>query len=1306
MKRFSILSLFLFISAIVLGQSTRPDFFLPDATNLTVNSYAGNLNYQRSDFFIPGRGLDIDITFNYNSAVNRDWGYGYGWSNNYNISLNFESDGKYIITWGDNARDVFLKTGNVYNPPVGVYHKLEEYSGGHKLTTKTGMKYYFEGFGRVDKIEDRNNNSLTFTYNQDGITSITDASGRVIQFLWVSGKLVEIVDNLNTPTRTWFYEYNNRGNLAKVTNPLGHEIQYSYGALNPNHLVGVVDENYNETIISYQIDGYVKTVSTCFTKHEFSYDYENGEGKTFVKEIVGDDYQTTTYEYNSQGVNTGTSGNCCGNESTPVYDFQNNLIQNTDANGNVWQYEYDANGNQITITNPKGCIETFTYSGDFSLVTSKTDALGNITNYEYDSKGNLITESRPLGAVELTEYDIYGNTISFTDANGNITTAQFNSNGEMIETVYPDGSTRTYAYDNRGNLLSETNQNGFTTSYEYDLLNRLIKTIDANGSEIVFAYDNKGNKISETNALGHQTTFEYDQFDRMIKNNAPENIAESFVYDSHGNIIKHIDRSGNTTTNTYYSNDKIESKKDPYGNSTHYTYDANGNLILMIDPNGKESSYTYDALDRLIEMINPSGLKKIITYDCLGNLLSVTDENSIQRSYEYDQLGRNTSIISGGGEQTNFEYDKNGNNIKIIDAKGNETIYIFNNRNQNTEISFADGTSVHLSYDNIGNITERIDNSGVSTIYEYDNLNRLITRNYPGSNDDIFSYDILGQLISVSNENAVIQFQYDAVGQLKSETLNGKTTNYHYYWGTSKVTTVYPNGQVIENHFNKNRQLDLIKYNGNVLVNFGYDPSGRLISRTYSNGTNAFYSYSVDLKITSINHEPGNLIDFNYGYDNSGNKAYEEKVHPGFDSEKYTYDANYRLTEFLKGELVNGEILTPSSTIQYNYDEVGNRVSVNDNSVITTYSSNQMNEYESISNTETNNLTYDEKGNLTSDGANNYNYDYENRLISITGNLSVEYKYDPLGRRIKKITPQEQITFYYSGDRVILEQDASGSDKKTFVYGLWIDDIIFSDSDAGKFFYHKNALGSVVGISDESTQFKEFYEYDPYGEVYFYDETLQPINTSQFSNLYLFTGRMLDSESNKYYYRARYYDFDLGRFLQMDPLGYVDGMNLYEYGKGNALNNFDPSGLLCDPVSLGVTTTVVVVDFIGSLIISGYLVYSFSELSETKSVIQDYKPQCNTCVKAGVREIIKHQIHKKEIKKRISDDCERLGKTCSKEIDCKVETTHDHGDCLKKTGKIDHHHFFINTQTLPPECNCYKRRIFGDCGPCPLGPGF
>ena len=103
------------------------------------------------------------------------------------------------------------------------------------------------------------------------------------------------------------------------------------------------------------------------------------------------------------------------------------------------------------------------------------------------------------------------------------------------------------------------------------------------------------------------------------------------------------------------------------------------------------------------------------------------------------------------------------------------------------------------------------------------------------------------------------------------------------------------------------------------------------------------------------------------------------------------------------------------------------------------------------------------------------------------------------------------------------------------------------------YFYHRDGLGSVSEVSDQSGTLVERYVYDVYGRPQIFDSTDSELTASAIGNPYLFTGRRYDPESGNYYYRARIYSPTLGRFLQSDPLGYVDGLNLYAYVGNNPL---------------------------------------------------------------------------------------------------------------------------------------------------------
>jgi RHS repeat-associated protein len=205
-------------------------------------------------------------------------------------------------------------------------------------------------------------------------------------------------------------------------------------------------------------------------------------------------------------------------------------------------------------------------------------------------------------------------------------------------------------------------------------------------------------------------------------------------------------------------------------------------------------------------------------------------------------------------------------------------------------------------------------------------------------------------------------------------------------------------------------------------------------------------------------------------------------------------------------------------------------------------------------------LAYDDNGNLASktDQADpslvtNYSWDSRNRLTGMNApGIAASFTYDGLGRRISKTVDGQTIGYVYDGMQAIGEV-VGGSIDATLLTGLVIDEVIARYGASGNRTYLTDALGSVLALSKDDQSIQNFYEYSAYGETRALgDDEGNPIQ---------YTGREND-RTGLHYYRARYYDPVLKRFISGDPIGIEGGLNLYRYVSNNPTMYADPDGLM------------------------------------------------------------------------------------------------------------------------------------------------
>ena len=1159
----------------------RPKIAGPNG--LFVNSYNGVLFFGQTDIETQNTAMPMQLRFYYNSsAKDTNYGYGLGFSLGYEMRYEIDSLNNVIIETGDGRTDTFTRFGEEFQSPAGVFSTLTYKEGVYTLTEKTGETYEFADANhkRLTAQTDRNGNRTTLTYSADSLlTQIQDAVGHTIT-LEYSNKL------LSRATATFLngsitYAYDAKKRLTKRTDAMGYTTVYDYDR--ENHLDEITDANGHKTNIFYNASGMVARMKTEVSDKSIRYDGD----KTVFIDYTAPQNQYSYYRWDDKGRVIEKVGLCCGIQSKLEYDEDDNVIKRIDANGNATTYTYDDRGNMLSLTDPEGNTERYTYDDAFNQVTSFSDKNGNSYSFSYDAKGNMTNISGPEGFTKSFTYNERGWKITTTDANNNVTRITYNDNGTVSSILNAAGYTQSLEYDGIGNIISVTDGNGNSSNYKYDSNNRMIQQTDALGNSTILSYDKTGNIVRIKDASNHITAYTYNALNKVLSRTNANGDVIRFSYDGKGNIIKATNALGYDYTMTYNERNKMLSQTTPEGETTSYDYDRKGNLSTIFLPNGNTIYFDHDMSDRLIQVSDNMGIIYKFTYDANGNRLTVSDglerttsfaydglnrcissalPNGADTKYAYDANGNLLSTIDALGNittmtysslnqiltkvdalnaESSFEYDGNGNLIKMTDARGNSTVWAYNVLNRNTQISFANGSSLQNTYDVLGNVIESRDRAGQTTKYTYDATGRLLNKTYADNTRDEFYYDAEGQIIKAVNKNAVVLFEYDKAGRLLSETLNGKTTIYGYDLAEGIRTYTYPSGMKVEEHLNARDLIETIIQNGKEAVTMTYNLVGQKVSQAFANGVTTHYEYNENGWLSHI-FDDSQILDFTMTYDALGNIVKRTDGIGKFQTETYGYDAISQLVSFNRGNTVESE---------YQFDHVGNRIKTVQNGISTNYTTNNVNSYSAVSGGLPLMPQYDDNGNLLTDGNNTISYDFNNRVISINDNV---YKYDAIGRRISK----NNNSYYYVSNQLV-EEFVNDVYKKSYLYGNNIDETIQMVDAKNTYYFHADYLGSTKSVTDSKGDIVEYIMYDAYGMPEFYNSDSQRIENSLIDNSILFAGREFEDNTPFYYMRNRTYDCEIGRFIQHDPLQYVDGPNNYTYAQNNPVMMFDSFGLFC-----------------------------------------------------------------------------------------------------------------------------------------------
>jgi RHS repeat-associated protein len=856
--------------------------------------------------------------------------------------------------------------------------------------------------------------------------------------------------------------------------------------------------------------------------------------------------------------------------SVEITRTYNGFDPNDGPFGHSWTFNYNVTLWNLNgyVEDPNGDIDVRRETGTIHHFTRVGDGIHyNPPNGVYDTlikhSTNPVTYSLTLKRSKLTQnFDASGKLTSITDRNGNAITFQY---------VQFEGDPEKYLQT----ITDATNNRHTTFNYIVDTLGkrRIDSIVDPSNPPRTVSYTyNDGNLTSFINMAGNTIEYTYDHWSQDNK---------SYSFMTSITIYKPTTPATPLTTTIGYTipGYDFRSITDPMGNIRSYgPYSWEGRRIT--DANGNYTDYLfsnqYNVNGYTKEITDAAGNKVVFGYDNKCNRTSIQRYNLLSSgtvsistaTISYDATGNITEIIDPMGNTSRFTY-VDDNLTQFQDPAGNTYIFEYDTKSNLTKIKYPDypaNGEATFTYNNYGEVTDFVDAKGNAYHFEYDDYgNRTASRISYHSEVDSYTYDDVGRVMSHTDPNHTdpnlppISYGYDGIDRLTDVTYPDNFVKQYTYDLCCGLSTVTDRNGTVGFTYNDSSRLIEVKDMYDNVIGYGYDNAGNLTSLTYPGNKTVTYGYDYANRLTRVTDWLGNITTYEYGI--TGN--YVKTIYPDGSTVVHQFDDANRLTS-ISDFKADG---TMNAVFDYTLNSIGNRTGISSYQPLNVapsppaanYTYNYDNRLKTVGSTT---FTHDANGNLVTktlgSTTTTYTWNYDNMLTDILVNdvTTHQYKYDGLGNRVSKRVNTSETRYVVDPNGTLLaEMNANNIITSYYVYGLGLISKITPTEEA--YYYHYDGLGSTVAITNSTGTAVNTYSYDEFGKVISQSETI--------SNSFKYVGKfgVMDDGNGLLYMRARYYDPEIGRFINKDPIGFAGGFNMYTYAGNNPVNFIDPSGLFC-----------------------------------------------------------------------------------------------------------------------------------------------
>jgi len=833
-------------------------------TGHPVDVASGKVFTDRIDFEMPGP-LPLVWERTWYSTSDYDGPIGYGWHHSYDMGLYAdETEGVVVLRMPD-GRGVAFPTLNIGESHFDRSDKFELFRNekGYFVKDKDQLEYHFGA--RTDRdpllslltsIKNKGGYSNNFAYNSQGhLTGITDSAGRNYKVTTDStGKILEIAVEDKSRLERWLklirYAYDAEGNMAAATDALNLSQKFYY----KDHLL-VKETDRNGLSFYFEYDGF-NTDARCIRTwgdggiydHKITYI----DGLTIVENSLGN---KTSY-FHKGGLVYKTI-NALGSESFSEYNSYNDLISETDEEGNTTSYTYDDRSNRTGILTPDGGQTSIQFEGDVPVFA--VDASKGTWMWSYNEQNQLILQLNPEGTVTYYEYE-RGLLTSIIDHQQNKTVLGYDSQFNVSELILADSTRSVWEFDSLGRNTEFIDGAGNRTQRKFDLIGNAIEIAEPDGNIRKLEYDGEENVVLAKDKQ-HEVKFAYTGMNRLALREENKTKIE-FHYNTEEELTSILNEK----------NSKYTFKLDPLGNileekgfdglTRNYKRDKSGKTKTVVRPGGILTEYEYNDVGRVTTIKQQDGSLEYYSYSANGQLLEASN-SEINLKFERDHLGRIKKEIQGVHE-IESKYDPQGNRINVKSSLGANIQFdrtILGDIAKIKASSKETEWNAAIQYNSLGQEIERQLPGGLRSTWQRDKLGRPIQHQVSKGNtlhrSRQYVWEVDDRLKQIKDLlQGTVQYGHDAFGNLTFATYNDGYTDYRI---ADEVGNLYKSKDKTDRKYGAAGQLLECKE-----AKYEYDPEGNLIRKTEKDGKIWKYDWYLNGMLKSVTRPDKNIVSFTY----------------------------------------------------------------------------------------------------------------------------------------------------------------------------------------------------------------------------------------------------------------------------------------------------------------------------------------------------------------------------------------------------------------------------------------------------------